>query len=64
MIVTIAEVEVEVKGVTAIEDLEVMIGDPGMFLLAWLCHCIYAKEFAKYIPTMLMKANGSPPPPA
>ncbi|KAK4827570.1 LOW QUALITY PROTEIN: hypothetical protein QYF61_019194, partial [Mycteria americana] len=33
MIVTIAEVEVEVKGVTAIEDLEVMIGDPGMFLL-------------------------------
>lgn len=34
MIVTIAEVEVEVKGVTAIEDLEVMIGDPGMFLLA------------------------------
>lgn len=34
MIVTTAEVEVEVKGVTAIEDPEVMIGDPGRFLLA------------------------------
>lgn len=33
MIVTIAEVEVEVKGVTAIEDLEVMIGDPDLMAL-------------------------------
>lgn len=32
MIVTIAEAEVEVKGVTAIGDLEVTIGDPGMLL--------------------------------
>ncbi|OXB75192.1 UNVERIFIED_CONTAM: hypothetical protein H355_002725 [Colinus virginianus] len=33
MIVTIAEVEVEVKGVTAIEDLEVMTGDPDLTAL-------------------------------
>lgn len=33
MIVTTAEVEVEVKGVTAIEDLEVMIGDPDLTAL-------------------------------
>ncbi|OXB65523.1 hypothetical protein ASZ78_001830 [Callipepla squamata] len=33
MIVPIAEVEVEVKGVTAIEDLEVMTGDPDLTAL-------------------------------
>jgi len=33
MTVTTAEVEVEVKGVTAIDDLEVTIDDPGTFLL-------------------------------
>lgn len=48
MIVTIAEAEVEVKGVTAIGDLEVTIGDPGM-LLACLSYHINAKEFAKYV---------------
>lgn len=42
MIVTIAEVEVEVKGATAIEDLEVMTEDPGMLftcmaLTLYLC---------------------------
>lgn len=34
MIVTTAEAEAEVRGVTAIEDLEVTTGDPGTRLLA------------------------------